>query len=304
MYDLVAVGNPVYDLIVTPKIATKNRILSGCSTNACLAARKLGMTRVALIGTIGKDFVETFYNDLRYRGIEPCIVRLSEQTGGFRLVYDERGDRTLDVLGIAEQIHFEDIPAKYLDTKYFVLGPVLGEIDRNLIKSLRESTRAKIFLDPQGLVRRVGRSGRIEHSCDRLEMREIMGLVDFVKPNEHEGEVITGEQEPLRCLETLAEMRDGPTILTLAERGSLLFDGEAYWRIMAYRTVALDPTGAGDVYAGSFLFEYDRVRRLVEACSFASAAASIMVENIGPDFPLTCEEAYRRKVAVGNARIT
>jgi len=52
MYDLVAIGNPVYDEIITPYVRTEGRVLSGCSTNACLAAKKLGLENVALIGCV------------------------------------------------------------------------------------------------------------------------------------------------------------------------------------------------------------------------------------------------------------
>ena len=46
MFDLVGIGNPVYDMIITPSVKTDGRVLSGCSTNACLAAKRLGLRKV------------------------------------------------------------------------------------------------------------------------------------------------------------------------------------------------------------------------------------------------------------------
>ena len=60
---ITAIGNPVYDYIRTPKVDTKERILSGCSTNAALALAKMG-EEVRLIGAIGDDFKEQFIRDL------------------------------------------------------------------------------------------------------------------------------------------------------------------------------------------------------------------------------------------------
>ena len=53
----------MYDEIITPYIQTKGRVLSGCSTNACLAAKKLGLSKVALIGCIGRDYEKRYTNE-------------------------------------------------------------------------------------------------------------------------------------------------------------------------------------------------------------------------------------------------
>src|SRR3989304_9389984 len=102
MFDLVGIGNPVYDMIVTPSIKTNGRVLSGCSTNACLAAKRLGLTKVGLIGSIGRDFGKRFLHDMNDYGIDVRSDSTDGETGGFHLIYDSRGDRTLDVLGGAE----------------------------------------------------------------------------------------------------------------------------------------------------------------------------------------------------------
>jgi ribokinase len=90
-------------------------------------------------------------------------------------------------------------------------------------------------------------------------------------------------------------------IVTLAERGSLLLDGDKLYRVPPFATThTIDPTGAGDVYAGSFITEYTRTGNLYEAALFASAAASIMVEQIGPDFRLTLKDVQERKETISD----
>ena len=95
MAAIVAIGNPVYDAITTPYIATGGRVLSGGSTNGGLALARLGH-RVALVGNVGPDYAERLHEDARRYGIVPYLGT-SAQTGGFRLIYDQRGDRTLDL---------------------------------------------------------------------------------------------------------------------------------------------------------------------------------------------------------------
>jgi sugar/nucleoside kinase (ribokinase family) len=298
VYDLVAIGNPVYDIIFTPYISTKDRVLSGCSTNACLASTKLGMKNVALVGCIGKDYYNKFLTDLKMYGISSPKVKLSEETGGFKLVYDKTGDRTLEVLGVAGKITPKDIPDPCLNARYILIGPILQEVDLSLFSYLKETTKAKIFLDPQGLVRKIGPEKQIIYHIEKETLRKIVSLVDFVKPNEHESVVITGTNDPIASTKILVEWGSPVAIVTLAERGSIVLNERRAAKIPPYKTLALDPTGAGDVYAGSFIYEHNRTGDIIASCLFASAAASIMVEHTGPDFPMTEEEVRRRLVTI------
>ena len=302
-YDLVGVGNPVYDIIVTPRTRTNGRVLSGCSTNACLAAKKLGVKKVGMVGTVGRDYAKSFAQDMEGYDIEAKAIDSGGETGGFHLIYDEKGNRTLDVLGVASRISPKDFPTEFLDSKFILIGPILGEVDVNLIEHLSRASTATIFLDPQGLLRNIGPDRRIQHTCNKPVFKEICQLVDFVKPNELEFETITAQKDPVLALR---ELRSFPTrfpIVTLAERGSMLQSDGQLLRVPAFPTEAVDPTGAVDVYAGSFITEYLRTADIAESALFASAAASIKVEQVGPDFHLDLNNVNRRKKAI-RSRLT
>ena len=295
VYNFVGIGNPVYDIIMTPKVRREERILSGCSTNSCLACGKLGMDRVALIGAIGADFKERFLNDLKRFNVEAPFLVNSRETGGFKLVYDSKGDRTLEVLGVADKIPADGLPTDCVNSKAIVLGPILQEIDLQFIRNLRGNSRAMTLLDPQGLIRSVDSHRKIIHNVGLDVVRKAIELTDFIKPNEMEAEVITGHGNPYRAAETLVKWGTKLGIVTLAERGSVICDGHRNYRIPAYRTELVDATGSGDTYAGAFFFEYLRTSDILGSGLFASAAASIKVENSGPDFPLL-EENVRDRV--------
>jgi len=293
MYDLVAIGNPVYDEIITPHIRTEGRVLSGSSTNACLAARKLGMGKVALIGCVGEDYKNAFKVHMARYGVELPRIKTSENTGGFRLIYNERGDRTLDVLGIAGKILPDDVPEECLDAKVILIAPILQEVDLAFIRFLRENSRATLFLDPQGVVREIGEGGRIVESCERSLAENFARTVDIIKPNEHESVVLTGFENPYTSARQLVEWGAKIGIVTLAERGSIIRRERGSITVPAYKTLAKDPTGAGDTYAGAFIRMYLN-QPLLTCGLFASAAASIKVEYTGPDFPLTYDAVTER----------
>jgi sugar/nucleoside kinase (ribokinase family) len=300
MYNFVCIGNPVYDEIITPYTRTEGRVLSGCSTNACLAARKLGLGKVGFVGCIGRDREAQFREEMARYGVDIHGMKAVSSTGGFKLIYDDRGNRTLDVLGVSEEIHPEDIPEEFLDSEMILLGPILDEVSVETIRFIRGQSKAEIFLDPQGLVREIGPEGRIREVGDLGKTKTLCGLVDIIKPNEHEARLMVDHEDPFMAVRLLVQWGAKIAIVTLAERGSIIAKGRNMIRILAYETLAKDPTGAGDTYAGAFVTKYLEGGALYHCGLFASAAASIKVENTGPDFPLDLGEVNRRmKVLAG-----
>ncbi len=298
MFDLVAIGNPVYDEIITPLIRTEGRVLSGCSTNACLAAKKLGLEKVALIGSIGKDHEAPFKAHMAKYSIALPRLKVSEHTGGFKLIYDPRGDRTLDVLGVADPIFPEDIPKECLEAEIILIAPILQETSLDLIRFLRAHSHATLFLDPQGVIREIGKDNRIVEKCERHFAAEVTSLVDIIKPNEHEAILLTSCEDPYTASRQLIEWGAKISIITLADRGSVIRREKGSVKIPAYKTIAKDPTGAGDTYAGAFIKRYLQNEPLLSCGLYASAAASIKVEHTGPDFPLSEDAVIQRAHAL------
>jgi sugar/nucleoside kinase (ribokinase family) len=294
---IIAIGNPVYDYIKTPKVDTKTRILSGCSTNAALALSKMGK-QVKLVGSVGDDFREAFINDLRKFGISYEITP-SKETGGFSLVYyDAFGNRTLDLLGRAADI--PTLPASlYADAEAVLVGPILGEVSFEQVRTIRTNFSGLFFCDPQGLLRNADASGRIHHSkVDGIE--ETLGLFDIVKPNELEGKILTGidcRENPYEAAKIIKSWGPKIVIVTLAELGSVIYDGKQFIDIPPYEIDLVDATGAGDTYMAGFTFEYLKTGGdLRKAGCYASCTSSIMIENVGPDFAMSESMIRTRQV--------
>lgn len=290
---IVAFGNPVYDYIQTPTLTTGERVLSGCSTNGCLALARLGHA-TTLVGRIGADYHARFLADLQRYGIA-AETQLCEQTGGFGLIYDARGDRTLDVLGVAAPI--EAVPPVCHSARAIIIGPILQETSFALIERIHAASPAPLFLDPQGLLRRIGPHGRIEHFAPP-ELAQVAPLLRVIKANELEAEVITGVNPRIDGAAALRRLRAlgcAIAIITLAEAGSLIDDGARQYSIPAYATFAHDPTGAGDTYMAGFIDAYLKdAEDLYRAGCYGAATASIWIEHTGPDVSIQRAEVERR----------
>lgn len=295
---ILALGNPVYDYIETKRIKTDGRVLSGCSTNAALALSRLGRP-VTLCGAVGDDFAVVFRAALHRYGITP-IVTPSRETGGFSLVYyDDFGNRHLDLLGRADSI--PGVDGTLLDDAEAVLvGPILKEISFDLIQDIRRRFGGLFFCDPQGLLRDADEAGRIQHGKpDGIE--DILALFDIVKPNELEARVLTGidcRRDPHAAARVIKSWGPRIVIVTLAELGSVIYDGHSMIDIPPYPVDLVDATGAGDTYMGGFVHAYLDDKDLYRCGTFASCVSSIMIEQVGPDFSLDEATVRRRQATI------
>ena len=291
---ILALGNPVYDYIETRQIKTDGRVLSGCSTNAALALTRLGR-RVTLVGSIGNDFAAAFAADMDRYGII-ASPRPSHATGGFSLIYyDDFGNRHLDLLGRADAI--DEVGDTLLgEAEAVLVGPILKEISFELIRDIRRRFAGLLFCDPQGLLRGAGENGRIYHEKpDGIE--EILALFDIVKPNELEARVLTGIDcrcDPFAAARTIQGWGPKLVIVTLAELGSIIYDGREFIEIPPYEVDLVDATGAGDTYMAGFTHAFVNGEPLRSCGTFASCVSSIMIEQVGPGFALT-EAAVRAR---------
>jgi sugar/nucleoside kinase (ribokinase family) len=287
---MAGIGNPVYDLIQTPSVKTEKRVLSGCSTNACIVCAQLD-TEAVLVGCIGDDFSQETHKILSSFGVTP-LLQPSQETGGFSLLYDSAGNRKLEVLGRADPI--KTIPPEVFSADIILLGPILQEIDVSLVNPLADSDPL-LFCDPQGFLRDIT-DNTITHIFPP-PLKEVLPLFDIIKPNEPEAYVMTkkyASEHPQDVMETLYSYGPSICIVTLAEKGSFIYDGSELLEIPAYTTDAQDPTGAGDTYAAGFMVEYLRTKNLHQSGLFATCTASLWVEKIGPYVDITEEKVRKR----------
>ena len=70
--------------------------------------------------------------------------------------------------------------------------------------------------------------------------------------------------------------------ITLGAEGALVYDGNNMHRIEPYPTKAIDSNGAGDMFAGAFLYALTHGHDFATAGSFASRAAARIVSHFGP----------------------
>jgi sugar/nucleoside kinase (ribokinase family) len=114
------------------------------------------------------------------------------------------------------------------------------------------------------------------------QMGEIVGAsVDLLFCNDEEAMIFTGTSTVQEAREKLRQVARR-FVITLGANGALIFDGDTFIQIEPYQVRAVDTNGAGDMFAGAFLYGITHHHSYAEAGKLASLASSRVVSQFGP----------------------
>lgn len=114
------------------------------------------------------------------------------------------------------------------------------------------------------------------------QMEEIVGTgVDMLFCNEEEAMTFTGTNSVAEAREKLKQVAKHFAI-TLGANGAMIYDGDTFIQIEPYKVKAIDTNGAGDMFAGAFLYGITHNHSYAEAGKIASLASSRIVSQFGP----------------------
>ncbi|MCK5151177.1 MAG: carbohydrate kinase family protein [Candidatus Thorarchaeota archaeon] len=298
MYEIVVIGNPIYNIITTPYIETDGRVLSGPAANISQTAAKLGVDEIAIIGAIGDDYRERFPADLEQLGIPEYYAIESPTTGGFHIHCDDEGHPTLTLIERARDLRIRDIPEEFLSSNVLVFAPAFGEINLELVEWISTSTDAELVLDAQGLGRRADAEGNIEVYAGGEVLQQLVELVDVVKVERPLWRLLTGETDPLLAAEYLVEHGAAIGIAMLSSMGAVVFDGNEFYIVPLEKESTRNVIAASDAFLAAFVVGMTRVIDMTERAALASSAASIVMEHSCAEFALVPEEVQSRQKSI------
>jgi sugar/nucleoside kinase (ribokinase family) len=252
-------------------------VLGGSVTYGALAAQRLGW-EAGILTSAGPDFEP----ERELPGI-PAFVRRSSATTRFVNEYDADGTRRQVVTARADDVDLEALPSSWRDPDALLLGPLVGELKGAFATALEAGCVGAIA---QGYVRAVDDDGNVSARAWPRPERDLLG-VHVLFLSEHDL-----PEADARARELLAHV---PMIaLTRGWRGLTLLTRQGTHDVPSLPRPETDPTGAGDVFAASFLVRYQETGDPLEAAAFGACAASCAVEGVGATTLGDREEVQRR----------
>ena len=123
------------------------------------------------------------------------------------------------------------------------------------------------------------------------QMKQVVGAsVDLLFCNDEEAMTFTGTNSVDEAREELKKVAKRFAI-TLGANGALIYDGDTFINIEPYTVKAVDTNGAGDMFAGAFMYAITHGHSFAEAGKLASLASSKVVSQFGPR--LQTEQAHK-----------
>ena len=119
--------------------------------------------------------------------------------------------------------------------------------------------------------------------------------VDLIFANETEAKAWTGKDSIPESMNELKKIAK-TIVLTLGSKGALLFDGKKNISIDSFPVKPVDTNGAGDMFAGAFLYAITAGKDFATAGKLASYAASRTVTHFGPRLPPAAHHEILQKI--------
>jgi fructokinase len=265
----------------------------GSAANSMIAAAVLGGSAYYAC-LVGRDDLGTFYlNDLEAAGVA-CNRdnRAAGTTGRCLVLITPDADRTMNTfLGItanfgAAQVEEEVIAASaYVYIEGYLLSSALGFEAALAAQRQARAHDARVALtlsDPFI-------AGTFKQRVGTL----LTGGVDLLFCNDVEARVWTGEETLDAALEVLAGQVPQFAV-TCGADGARVRDGERLHRVPGFKVKAIDTNGAGDAFAGAFLYGITHGHDAVRAGRLANLAASRVVARYGPRLEGFSDEDVQR----------
>jgi sugar/nucleoside kinase (ribokinase family) len=275
---LLIVGSIAFDDLDMPSGQYRD-VLGGAATYAALAASLLAREHVRVVGVVGADFPEAHLADLRARGVDTSgVERKPGRTFRWHGRYsDDLSSRTTIDTQLNVFAEFSPhVPAVPGPSPFVLLGNIHPQLQTDVVSQIG---RPK-FVAADTM------NWWIER--EPAHLAELLRKIDLLVVNDEEARQLSGQHSLVRAAADIRKRGPKAVIIKRGEFGALLFDDAGTFFAPAYPLEeVLDPTGAGDSFAGGLMGYLALAREpspavLRRAMFFASALGSFCVEGIGP----------------------
>lgn len=267
---------------------------SGC--NSVVAAAYFGARSYYSCKVANDEHGRFFLNDIRAAGVDADFdsPKAAGVTGKCLVLVSPDAERSMNTnLAISAELSVAELnEAALADSMYYYMEGYLVTSPTGREAAIRgrqvaEANGVKTvlsFADP----------GMVEFFRDGLQ-EMLGGGVDLVFCNEAEAKGWAQSDsldDAVTAIKTVAKT----FAITLGAKGALVYDGEQLHEIAPHKVTAVDTNGAGDMFAGAFLYALSAGYGYAEAGKLASRASAEVVSQYGPRLAGPAHSAIRQAV--------
>lgn len=289
--DLIVLGTIALDNVKTASGVRQN-LLGGSAAHFAMSARLF--TKVHLVGIVGHDFPEKHIRFLKDKGIDLTSV-VTHQGKSFRWDGEYRKGDYSNAMTLATELGvLVNFTPRVASHQRRIPNIFLANIDpQTQLQLLKLMGRPKLVgLDSMNLW----------IATQKKPLKRLMKKVDLFVANDGEARTLSGESNLIKAAKALRRMGPELIVVKKGEHGVLFYCDRFRFAFPAYPVEhVVDPTGAGDTFAGGLMGYLSKAQRLNagtlrRAVIYATTIASFNVEDFGlkRTAALTLPEVNRR----------
>ncbi|MDR1959531.1 MAG: PfkB family carbohydrate kinase [Planctomycetaceae bacterium] len=288
---LLVVGSLAIDTIETPQDRREN-VLGGSATHFAHAA--CFFSPVQLVGVVGEDWPEEYTRFFENRNID--MTGMEVQKGGKTFRWTGKYLENMD-------------DRETLETQLNVLGdfvPKLPEMFRRaqfvFLANGSTKTQLKVLEQTQGASMVVADTMNLWIHHERPELMELLKQIDGLILNDSETKLLTGESNAYVAAKKIMEFGPKFVVVKKGANGAMFVSEYEIYLLPAFPILnVIDPTGAGDSFAGGmmgYIASQGEVNGEIikRALAYGTIVASFQIEGFGLDklYEITREDIEKR----------
>lgn len=273
---LLVVGSVAIDNVQTPK-SQRDDLLGGSATHFSYSASFF--TDVRLVGVVGEDWPAEHTSLLEGRGIDTSGLSVVPGGSTFRWTgrYEpnmndrETLDVQLNVFGEFDPV----LPETYRDSQFVFLANAVPAVQLKVLSQVPQ--RRIVVADTMDLW----------ISTQREDLDQLLPRLDGLVLNDSEAKLLTGSENLVAAGHAVRRMGPKFVVIKKGEHGAMFFSEDLSYVLPAFPTEnVIDPTGAGDSFAGGMMGHlveqgnFDPAT-LKTALAYGTVVASFNVEGFG-----------------------
>lgn len=275
---VLTLGTVAFDTIETP-FGNSGKVVGGAASYIALAVSHF-VRKQHLVSVIGEDFPQEFLSELSGRGA--CLNGLTRVEGGESFhwagkYHEDMVGRDTLATDLNVLIGWEPKVCKSGNNAEFVM---LGNLDPAVQLAVLDQVVAPklVVLDTMNFW--------MDVALDNL--KQIIGRVDVLTVNDEEARQLTGEHFLPKAARAIHAMGPKTVVIKKGEHGALMFQGEKVFFAPAFPLEkVVDPTGAGDTFAGGFIGYLASRHEATGEVSWEDMKQAVTVGSVMASF--TCE---------------
>ncbi|MCX7723557.1 MAG: PfkB family carbohydrate kinase [Verrucomicrobiae bacterium] len=272
---VLVAGSTALDSIKTP-VASGARLLGGSASYAAVAASFFAP--VKLVGVVGDDFPKSYLTLFKRRGIDLAALEIRPgKTFHWQAEYEPDMNRRRTIkteLGVFETF-MPELPETHRTAPFVLLANIAPALQLHVLDQMRKPRF--VAADTMDLW--------LNNALP--ELLKLLKRVDALILNDSEAQHLAGERNLFKAARKIARLGPKFVIIKKGEHGSFLWDGSHLFLAPAFPlTNVVDPTGAGDTFAGALMGYLASARAPLRVAIrrgmiYGSIVASFCCEGLG-----------------------